>query len=103
MPNIRSAKKSLRQDVKKHKSNLRTKNKMKKVIKDLNELVSKLEKSTGEIAENDTKKIQECLVLVYKTVDKAVKKRVVKKNTASRKKSKLTKKINALQKTKRQK
>lgn len=103
MPNIRSAKKSLRQDVKKHKSNLRTKNKMKKVIKDLNELVDKLEKSAGKIAESDTKKIQECLASVYKTVDKAVKKGVVKKNTASRKKSKLAKKINALQKTKKQK
>jgi len=103
MPNIKSAKKSLRQDVKKHKSNLRTKNKMKKVIKSLNELAGKLEKSTGEIAEDDTKKIQEYLVLVYKTVDKAVKKGVIKKNTASRKKSKLTKKVNALQNTKKQK
>ena len=103
MPNIKSAKKSLRQDVKKHKSNLRTKNKMKKVIKSLNELAGKLEKSTGEIAEDDTKKIQEYLALVYKTVDKAVKKGVIKKNTASRKKSKLTKKVNALQNTKKQK
>ncbi len=103
MPNIKSAKKSLRQDVRKHESNLRTKNKMKKVIKGLNELVDKLEKSTGKIAEDDTKKIQECLISVYKTVDKAVKKGIVKKNTASRKKSKLAKKINALQNTKKQK
>ena len=101
MPNIRSAKKSLRQDVKKHKSNLKTKNKMKKVIRDLNELVGKLEKSAEKIAEDDAKKIQECLTLVYKNIDKAVKKGVVKKNTGSRKKSKLAKKINALQRTKK--
>ena len=103
MPNIRSAKKSLRQDIKKHKSNLRTKNKMKKMVKSLNELAGKLEKSAGKIAADDTKKIQEYLTLAYKNIDKAVKKGVVKKNTASRKKSKLAKKINALQNTKKQK
>ena len=100
MPNIKSAKKSLRQDIKKHKSNLRTNNKMKKIVKSLNKFAEKLEKSAGEIAENDAKKIQEYLTLAYKNIDKAVKKGVVKKNTASRKKSKLAKKINALQNTK---
>lgn len=100
MPNIKSAKKSLRRDVKKHKSNLRTKNKMKKIIKDLNEIVLKLEKSAGEIVADDAKKIQEYLTSAYKAIDKAAKKGTIKKNTASRKKSKLAKKINALQKTK---
>ena len=103
MPNIKSAKKSLKQDVKKHKSNLRTKNKMKKIIKELSEFAEKLKKSAGEATENDAKKIQEYLALAYKNIDKAVKKGVVKKNTASRKKSKLAKKINALQNTKEQK
>ena len=103
MPNIKSAKKSLRQDVKKHKSNLRTKNKMKKIIKGLNEFAEKLEKSVGKITENDTKKIQECLTAAYKNIDKAVKKGVIKKNTASRKKSKLAKKFNALHKNEKQK
>ena len=100
MPIIKSAKKSLRQNVKKHKSNLRVKGKMKKVVKELNEIAGKLEKSVEKIAEDDTKKIQECLTLTYKAIDKAVKKGVIKKNTAARKKSKLAKKINALQKTK---
>ncbi len=103
MPNIKSAKKSLRQDIKKHKSNLRTKNKMKKIIKGLNELAGKLEKSAGKIAADDAKKIQEYLTLAYKNIDKAVKKGVVKKNTASRKKSKLAKKVNALHKNEKQK
>jgi len=100
MPNIKSAKKVLRQTIKKHKSNLRTKNKMKKIIKGLNELAEKLEKSAGKIAADDTKKIQEYLISAYKAIDKAVKKGVIKKNAASRKKSKLAKKINALQKPK---
>jgi len=100
MPNIKSAKKSLRQDIKKHKSNLRTKNKMKRIIKDLNEFTVKLEKSAEKMTENDTKKIQESLSSAYKTIDKAVKKGTIKKNTASRKKSKLAKKVNALQKPK---
>ena len=103
MPNIKSAKKSLRQDIKKHKSNLRTKNKMKKMVKSLNELAGKLEKSAGKIAADDAKKIQEYLTLAYKNIDKAVKKGVVKKNTASRKKSKLAKKVNALHKNEKQK
>ena len=103
MPNIKSAKKSLRQDIKKHKSNLRTKGKMKKIIKGLNEFAEKLEKSAGKIAENDAKKIQECLTAAYKNIDKAVKKGVIKKNTASRKKSKLAKKVNALRKNEKQK
>ncbi len=103
MPNIRSAKKSLRQDVKKHKSNLRTKNKMKRVVKELNEFSGKLEKSVEKVTESDIKKIQECLASAYKVIDKAVKKGVIKKNTASRKKSKLAKKINALNKSKKQK
>lgn len=103
MPNIKSAKKSLRQDVKKHKSNLRTKNKMKRVIKEMNEFSGKLEKSAEKVTESDIKKIQEYLTSAYKVIDKAVKKGVIKKNTASRKKSKLAKKINALNKSKKQK
>ena len=76
---------------------------MKKIIKGLNELARNLEKSAGKIAEDDAKKIQECLALAYKNIDKAVKKGVVKKNTASRKKSKLAKKVNALYKNEKQK
>ena len=70
---------------------------MKKMVKSLNELAGKLEKSAGKIAADDTKKIQEYLTLAYKNIDKAVKKGTIKKNTASRKKSGLTRHLNSLQ------
>lgn len=68
---------------------------MKALIKDLNEFIKKLEK-TGKITQDNIKEAQEKLRLVYKAVDKAAKKNVIKENTASRKKSSLTKKLNAL-------
>jgi small subunit ribosomal protein S20 len=98
MPTIKSAKKALRQNIKKHKVNLKTKNKMKKIIKDLNSLSRKLEKSAEKITDENIKEIQDGLKMAYKAIDKTAKKKIIKKNTASRKKSKLAKKINALEK-----
>ena len=45
------------------------------------------------VADKDTKKIDEYLKLSQKTLDKAVQKNVIKKNTASRKKSRLNKMV----------
>jgi len=45
------------------------------------------------VAANDTKKIDEYLKLSQKTLDKAAQKNVIKKNTASRKKSRLNKMV----------
>lgn len=101
MPNIKSAQKALKQNVKKRKSNLKTKNKMKGLAKDFNELAVKLEKSVEKITAGDIQEIQKCLQVAYQAIDKATKKGVIKKNTASRKKSKLAKKVNALQKSKK--
>lgn len=98
MPNIRSAKKALKQDLRKRKVNLKTKNKMKKIIKDLNDLSRELEKSTEKITAENIKEIQDGLKMAYKAIDKTAKKKIIKKNTASRKKSALAKKINALSK-----
>lgn len=98
MPSIKSAKKALRQDLRKKKINLKTKNKMKKIIKDLNSLLYKLERSTGKIADENMKEIQNGLKMAYKAIDKTAKRKIIKKNTASRKKSTLAKKINALEK-----
>jgi small subunit ribosomal protein S20 len=98
MPTIKSAKKALRQNIKKQKVNLRAKNKMKKIIKDLNNLSRKLEKSAEKITDENIKEVYAGLKMAYKAIDKTAKKRIIKKNTASRKKSKLAKEINALEK-----
>jgi len=98
MPNIRSAKKALKQNIKKQKKNLQVKNKMKKVVKDLNKLIQEIEKSTEKITAENLKELQAGLKLSYKAIDKTTKNKILKKNTASRKKSKLAKKINILEK-----
>ena len=85
-PIIKSAKKALRQSKKRNVLNVRTKNKMKKIVKGLRVFVE-------EKKIEDAKKI---LPKAYKAVDKAAKRGVIKKNTASRKKSRLTKAINKI-------
>lgn len=57
--------------------------------------IKNLEKA---VADKDTKKIDEYLKLSQKTLDKAVQKKVLKKNTASRKKSRLNKMVAAAKK-----
>ncbi len=57
--------------------------------------VKNLEKA---ITDKDTKKIDEYLRLSQKTLDKAVQKNALKKNTASRKKSRLNKMVVAAKK-----
>ena len=83
MPIIKSAKKSLRQDRKKRKRNIQRKDKIKKLVKKAQVLIS--EKKIDE-----AKKL---LPQIYKAFDKAAKKGTVKKNTASRRKSRLTKSL----------
>ncbi len=83
MPITKSAKKALRQSRKRRLFNLRRSNKMKSLIKKLKELIK------------DKKKEEALKILtkVYQAIDKAAKRGVIKKNTASRKKSRLTKAI----------
>ncbi len=76
----RSAKKSLRQGIKRRARNNKRKKKIKTLIKETRFLVS--EKKKGE-----AKKL---LPDVYKALDKAAKRGVIKKNTAARTKSRLT-------------
>jgi len=83
MPIKKSAKKALRQSLKRRKINLFHKNRMKKVIKEIRELISEKKKE-------EAKKL---LPLVYKYIDKAAKRGVIKENTAARKKSKLAKTV----------
>jgi len=87
MPIIKSAKKDLRQNKKRRLENLKVKNKMKDQIKKLKSFIS----------EGKKKEAQEILNQTYKAIDKAAKKRVIKKNTAARKKSKLSKMINKIE------
>ncbi len=84
MPITKSAKKALRQNITRKKRNIQRKNKIKNLVKEVRSLVS--QKKSGE-----AKKL---LPQLYKALDKAAKKGVIKKYAASRKKSRLTKFLN---------
>lgn len=86
MPITKSAKKALRQNKKRRARNLKQSRAFKDEVKSLKKF----------IAAKDKKNANELLPSVYKTIDKAVKTNVLKKNTASRIKSRLTKIVNKL-------
>lgn len=84
MPITKSAKKALRQSKKRKARNLIYKREMKDLIKKVRSLASE-------------KKIEEAKKLLpqlYKILDKSAKVGVIKKNTAARKKSRITKLLN---------
>jgi small subunit ribosomal protein S20 len=83
MPVTRTAKKALRQNVRRRERNVAQSTELKKVLKSYKKLV-------------DAKKIEEAakvLPLVFQKLDKAAKTNLIKKNTASRLKSRLSKRI----------
>lgn len=86
MPITRSAKKALRQSLRRRVRNLVYKNKMKDLIKE----------TRGLVSQKKIKEAKELLPQVYKILDKAAKVGVIKKNTASRKKSRITKLLRSL-------
>jgi small subunit ribosomal protein S20 len=86
MPITSSAKKALRQNKKRRARNLTESRFLKSEIKSLKKL----------IAAKDKKGAVEFLPKVYKALDKSVKTNLVKKNTASRLKSRLTKVVSKL-------
>ncbi len=86
MPITKSAKKALRQSVRKKAQNTIQKNTVRDLAKKLKTLVKD--------KKNDEAK--KTLILNVKAIDKAVKNNVLKLNTASRKKSKLAKLVNSL-------
>ncbi|MFH0846276.1 MAG: 30S ribosomal protein S20 [Patescibacteria group bacterium] len=88
MPMIQSAKKALRGSNRKRVFNLHRKRVMKDSIKVVNKLV--LDKNKDEA----NKKLSEA----YKAIDKAMKRGVIKKNTAARKKSTLSRFIKNISK-----
>ena len=79
MPITKSAKKAIRVSSRKKSYNDNRKRAMKDVMK-------KFEK----IAKTDKKEAEKMLSVAYATIDKAAKKGVIKKNNASRKKSRLS-------------
>jgi len=81
MPITTSAKKALRQNVRRKERNLEYRNKLKNLLKEIRVLAAA--KKTGE-----AKKL---LPQVHQILDKAAKVGVIKKNAASRKKSRLAK------------
>ncbi|MDO8495522.1 MAG: 30S ribosomal protein S20 [bacterium] len=83
MPITQSAEKALRQSKKRHVENLRFKRNFKAAIKEFRD----------ELGAKNFEKAKSLLPKVYQAVDKATKKNVLKKNTASRYKSRLTKSL----------
>lgn len=86
MPITSSAKKALRQSLKRRVGNARVKKTAKEAIKKFRALV--LQKSKGEAVK--------LLPLLQKALDKAVKANMMEKNTASRLKSRLQKSLSKL-------
>jgi len=84
MPITKSAKKAYRQNLKRRKISLIYKKKIKSLYKEIKKLISQKKKEEAK----------SLLPKVYKALDKAGKVGVIKKNTAARKKSKITKLIN---------
>ena len=84
MPQRRTAKKALRQNRKKQQRNLIVKSQAKLAIK-------KLKKS---LEGNDPGLCQKALAEVYKVLDKAATKKIIHKNKAARRKSRLSKLVN---------
>ena len=83
MPILKSAKKALRQSERKREQNLRKKNAVKKVSKNIRKF----------LASGETKEAAGLLPSAYKALDKAAKTGVIKKGRASRLKARLAKKI----------
>lgn len=83
MPKTISAKKALRQSIRRREINLNRKNKIKTVIKEYKKLV----------IGGKTKEAKEYLPNVYKTLDKMAKVNLIKKGKANRLKSRLSRKL----------
>jgi len=86
MPIIKSAQKRMRQEITRRERNRKFKNELRSISKDL----------ASAVASKDAKKITEKHNALMSQLDKAVKKNLMHKNTAARKKSALVKFVNGL-------
>ncbi len=82
MPISKSAKKALRQNIKRRKRNLWYKKRIKSLIKEFHSLIHA----------NKKEEAKKLLPNIFKIIDKSAKVGVLKKRTAARKKSKIAKK-----------
>lgn len=89
MANLSAAKKSIRQDKKRHDRNTAIRSDLKTMTKKLNALISS----------NKADEAAKQLTIVMSKLDKAVKKGIVKHHTADRNKSRLSTKISKLKKS----
>lgn len=87
MPIIKSAKKRVKQDVKRKARNFAVRRTLKDTIKDFMSFVK----------ENDAKKAEAALPALQKIIDTAEKKNIIHKRNAARKKSKFQKVLSKLQ------
>ena len=83
MPNIKSAAKAMRQTVRRRAHNTEVKDKFKAAVKLVKKFISEGKKSEA----------MDAMKKAMSELDKAAKKRVILKNSASRKKSRLAKSI----------
>jgi len=83
MPIKNAAKKALRQNAKHHARNAAGENKIKNLVKEVKTLV----------LQKKAKDAKNLLPQIYQALDKAAKTGIIKKNTASRTKSRITKLI----------
>jgi len=83
MPVIKSAKKALRKSKKRKAVNVAKNRKLKSLLK----------KAQTLVAGKKTEEAKKLLPQIYKILDKAAKTKLIKKNTASRKKSRITRLI----------
>ena len=88
MPITKGAKKAHEASLRKKTFNDRCTRAMKKAVKEIRDLIKK----------KDPKGAQALLSKMYKAIDKATKRGILKKNTASRKKSRLVKAIQKISK-----
>ncbi|MEK9165615.1 MAG: 30S ribosomal protein S20 [Patescibacteria group bacterium] len=86
MPIKQAAIKHLRQTKKRTERNQKVRKELKEFIRDIRKAVTL----------NDKTKLQELSSRLQKLIDKAAQKRIIKKNNASRRKSRLMKQINAV-------
>lgn len=84
----KSAKKALRQSDRRRAKNIQKMKKLKNLLKEIKDLTT----------QQKIKEAKKLLPKVYKVLDKAGKTGLIKKNTASRKKSRITRRIFAQQK-----
>lgn len=83
MPQRRAAQKALRQNQRKKIKNLKVKREIKTALKEFRKALDKKDSQAAEAA----------LPKVYKTLDKAASKKVIHRNKASRKKSRLAQRL----------